>query len=128
MPFAAPNHSPMSMTNSEFARQLSEDLDAEDLYRVLEVFRGDLARLRQALRLAALDNDAAGLRRAAHGLAGAAGAVGAGALEEACRRAMLRPGLTAADCVEVWHDIDEHCEAVSVELHLYLRNLDGSAG
>ena len=77
------------MTEPSFAAQLAEDLGPEDLRHVLEVFGSDVARLLGVLREAAAADDAIGFRRAAHGLAGAAGAVGAGALEQECRRAMV---------------------------------------
>ncbi|MCC6718040.1 MAG: Hpt domain-containing protein [Acetobacteraceae bacterium] len=76
-----------------FAAQLAEDLSAEDLRLVLTVFRTDVQRLSGALGEAARAADPAGFRRAAHGLAGAAGAVGAGLLEQACRRVMAQGGL-----------------------------------
>ncbi len=77
-----------------FAAQLAEDLSPDDLLLVLGVFRADVERLTGTLRAAAAAADAAGFRRAAHGLAGAAGAVGAAGLERACRRGMAE-GTTA---------------------------------
>ena len=75
---------------SPFAIQLLHDLSREDARRVLAVFREDIFRLGEVLRVSARAGDQPGFRRAAHGLAGAAGAVGAEELEQACRLAMSR--------------------------------------
>lgn len=76
------------MSEYGFAAQLAADLSPDDLLLVLGVFRTDVVRLTGTLKQAAVADDEAGFRRAAHGLAGAAGAVGAAELEQACRRAM----------------------------------------
>ena len=83
------------MPEPSFAAQLAEDLSEEDLRHVLLVFGGDVARLTGVLRDAAAAGDAIGFRRAAHGLAGAAGAVGAMLLERQCRLAMASPEVGA---------------------------------
>jgi hypothetical protein len=77
------------MSDLGFAAQLAEDLSSDDLRMVLSVFRTDVERLTAMLADTARDGDEAGFRRAAHGLAGAAGAVGALPLERACREAMI---------------------------------------
>jgi len=77
--------------------QLAEDLSPEDLRSVLSVFVTDVRRLVGNLTATAAAEDVAGFQRVAHGLAGAAGAVGAGALEQACRAAMTRTDLARAD-------------------------------
>jgi len=89
------------MSDLGFAVQLAEDLSADDLRLVLTVFQTDVQRLTAALADAARADDAAAFRRAAHGLAGAAGAVGAARLEEACRRAMAGGGTLDAGLAEV---------------------------
>ena len=82
-----------TMPEPSFAAQLAEDLSEDDLRHVLLVFGGDVARLTGVLRDTAAAGDAIGFRRAAHGLAGAAGAVGAMLLERQCRLAMATPGV-----------------------------------
>lgn len=77
------------MSELGFAAQLAEDLSAEDLRLVLRVFGEDVRRLTGVLGAAAQAGDVVAFRRAAHGLAGAAGAVGAQRLEDACRTAMV---------------------------------------
>lgn len=72
----------------EFAAELARDLSQEDFVRVLSLFRQDVEQLTQAIGAAAAAADPQGLRRSAHGLAGAAGAVGAKDLEAACRTVM----------------------------------------
>jgi len=86
-----------TMPEPSFAAQLAEDLSEDDLRHVLLVFGGDVARLTGVLRDTATAGDAIGFRRAAHGLAGAAGAVGAMSLERQCRLAMASPGIDAPD-------------------------------
>jgi HPt (histidine-containing phosphotransfer) domain-containing protein len=73
---------------ARFAEQLAQDLSPADVRHVLAVFAADLARLTGSLAAMAALNEADAFRRAAHALAGAAGAVGASVLEEACRGAM----------------------------------------
>ena len=84
------------MTDSGFAAQLAEDLDPDDLRMVLGVFRQDVLRLTGVLDANAAAADVAGFRRTCHALAGAAGAVGASALEQACRQAMTNAALAPA--------------------------------
>lgn len=71
-----------------FAADLANDLSAVDYVRLLHLFRQDVTQLSEAISRAAAAADEAGFRRAAHGLAGAAGAVGAQELEAACRTVM----------------------------------------
>lgn len=82
-----------------FAHQLAQDLEPEDVRHVLRVFEADLTELRDILRAAAIAGDPVAYRRAAHQTAGAAGAVGATALEAAARLAMgnaVQPAAMAA--------------------------------
>ena len=85
----------VTMPDPSFAAQLAEDLSEDDLRHVLLVFGRDVTRLTGVLRDAVTAQDAIGFRRAAHGLAGAAGAVGAMKLERQCRLAMATPSLDA---------------------------------
>lgn len=85
----------MTMPEPSFAAQLAEDLPEDDLRHVLLVFGADVTRLTGVLRDAVTAHDAIGFRRAAHGLAGAAGAVGAMKLERQCRLTMATPALDA---------------------------------
>ena len=85
------------MTNSGFAAQLAQDLDPEDLRMVLGVFRQDVERLTGVLDANVTAGDVAAFQRTCHGLAGAAGAVGAAALEQACRIVMTSTDLRSAD-------------------------------
>jgi hypothetical protein len=85
------------MTRSGFAALLAQDLDPGDLQLVLGVFQQDVERLAGVLDGDVARGDAAGFRRTCHALAGAAGAVGAAALEQACRDLMSRSDLSPAD-------------------------------
>ncbi len=80
----------------QFALQLTRDLDPADLRHVLAVFETDLARLVGLLHDATEAPDAVKFCRVAHQLAGAAGAVGATALEDAARLAMDNDRVTPA--------------------------------
>ncbi len=82
------------MTDRGFAAQLVQDLEPDDVRMVLSVFSKDLERLTGMISAALAAGDTGAFRRAAHGLAGAAGAVGAAELERVCRKAMND---TAAD-------------------------------
>lgn len=89
------------MSDLGFAAQLAEDLSPEDLRLVLGVFRTDVQRLTGAMVAAIRAADVVAFRRAAHGLAGAAGAVGAVRLEQACRQAMAEAMPMAAALAEI---------------------------
>lgn len=71
-----------------FAAHLADELSPEDFIQVLTLVSGDVEQLVANLETAAGAGDAEACRVAAHGLAGAAGAVGASALEQVSRRAM----------------------------------------
>ncbi len=77
-----------SQDEQGFAVQLMADLTVEDVRHVLAVFQSDLQRLADLLAVNVQAGDAAGFRKAAHALAGAAGAMGAAELDAACRTAM----------------------------------------
>ena len=111
------------MSDLGFAVQLAEDLSPDDLRMVLAVFGTDVKRLTAALEEAAGAGDRVAFRRAAHGLAGAAGAVGAARLELACRRAMAD-----TDPLEVaMADIGLHAGRALDDLAAFLARLDGAA-
>lgn len=118
------------MNERSFAAQLAEDLGPDDVRLVLGVFQSDVARLTGVLALTAAAGDATGFRRAAHGLAGAAGAVGAGALEAACRRGMaIAAGQAQAPVPELdagLAEIRRMAEAALAELAAFVRDLDSS--
>jgi HPt (histidine-containing phosphotransfer) domain-containing protein len=103
-----------------FASQLAEDLPPEDVRLVLDVFHADVTRLSQVMRVAAAAGDVVNFRRVAHSLAGASGAVGATALEEACRLAMTRADIVPATSTE----INRLCADTLTELAAFVAALD----
>ncbi|WP_159996612.1 Hpt domain-containing protein [Roseomonas sp. 18066] len=82
----------MTALDPDITRQLAEDLPAEVFATVLRTFETDLARLAAQMRGAAEAGDLEGYHRGAHGLAGAAGAIGARRLESLARQAMKPAG------------------------------------
>ncbi len=125
-----------TMPEPSFAAQLAEDLSEDDLRHVLLVFGDDVARLTGVLRDAAAIGDAIGFRRAAHGLAGAAGAVGAMALERQCRLAMAAPGVDAhaegsdvdpAVLADAFVAIETLAQGAMQELARFVAGLDAQA-
>jgi HPt (histidine-containing phosphotransfer) domain-containing protein len=109
--------------DGDFA-QLAEDLEPEDLRRVLGVFEADVRRLVAAIVVAGGDGDVASFRRVAHGLAGAAGAVGARSLEGACRAQMTRNDLEVAALPAIALTIQHLADAARVELAAFVAGLD----
>ena len=89
----------MDLIDQDALRQLAVDLPPEDLQLVMQTFRADTERLNAAMDAAGQAGDAAAWRRAAHGLAGAAAAVGAIGVEGLARQAMahaaIEPGAAA---------------------------------
>jgi chemotaxis protein histidine kinase CheA len=73
---------------SGLAADLLADLPESDVRSILVLFGTDLDRLLPEVARAADTEDAEALRRACHAIAGAAGAVGASALEAAARDGM----------------------------------------
>ena len=108
------------MSDLGFAAQLAEDLSPDDLRLVLGVFRADVQRLTGAMAEALCGADFVAFRRAAHGLAGAAGAVGATRLEQASRRAMGDDMAMAASLA----DIDTLAAGALDDLVVFLAGLD----
>lgn len=115
------------MNERSFAAQLAEDLGPDDVRLVLSVFEADVARLTGALKAALDAGDPTAFRRAAHGLAGAAGAVGASALEQGCRAAMTAQASGTAEMTAAYRDIGAMADAALAELAVFVRGL-GSAG
>ncbi len=91
---------------------------------MLGVFVTDVKRLTGNLVAMAASEDVTAFQRVAHGLAGAAGAVGARQLEQACRAAMTRPGLAVADLKPTATAIGGMADTALAELALFVRNLD----
>lgn len=92
----------MSALDPSIAGQLAHDLPPEDFRRIVETFEQDLGRLAGELEQAGLAGNLIAYRRAAHGLAGAAAAVGAMLLERTARVAMdPRSGMTPAQMVPI---------------------------
>lgn len=108
------------MSDLGFAAQLAEDLTPDDLRLVLGVFRTDVQRLTGALATAIAAADIVAFRRAAHGLAGAAGAVGAVRLEQACRQAMA----DAVPMAQALSEIDALAAGALDDLAVFLAKLD----
>ncbi len=111
---------------ADFA-QLAEDLSPEDVRRVLSVFEGDVRRLVADMVAAGHTGDVALFRRVAHGLAGAAGAVGAKSLESACRAQMSRDDLDPASLPGIAARIQQLADAALVELAAFVAGLDGQS-
>lgn len=80
------------MSDLGFAAQLAEDLSLEDLQLVLGCSATTCSASAPRWHRPPGTGDDAAFRRAAHALAGAAGAVGAVALEQACRQGMAGTG------------------------------------
>jgi len=118
------SHDEASLTAHGFAAQLMEDLPPVDVRHVLDVFAADLERLYDAIYRQASASDIEGFRRNAHALAGAAGAVGAAALEAACRDAM-RPGLSGPqDLAAALDAIGHAASATEADLQAAVKLLD----
>jgi chemotaxis protein histidine kinase CheA len=109
-----------------FATQLREDLPAEDVRYVLLAFSTDLSRLSETIRDLARAGHGAALRRAAHALAGAAGAVGAENLSVICRAVMTDQTAGAARLAVHAAAIETAAAAAATALARVMRDL--SAG
>ena len=113
--------------HGDFA-QLAEDLSPDDVRSVLEVFVTDVRRLVASLDAAAVAGDVAGFKRIAHGLAGAAGAVGAKPLEQACRAVMGRADLSPTVLASLAGRIDALADMALDELAAFVASLGAPAG
>ncbi len=80
----------MSALDPEVAASLAAELPHDVFVSIVRTFETDLARLGREMVEAAKAADTEGYRRAAHGLAGAAGSIGALRLEALARQAMRR--------------------------------------
>ena len=78
----------MNALDPEVAASLAADLPRDIFVSIVRTFETDLARLVREMVEAARASDTTGYRRAAHALAGAAGAIGATRLEGFARQAM----------------------------------------
>ena len=81
---------------------------------VLAVFRQDVDRLTGMLDSNLAAGDIVAFRRTCHALAGAAGAVGAAALEQACRLGMMRAALGPAQLPALHGEI-RACSAAALD-------------
>lgn len=75
----------MSALDLSIAGSLARDLAPADFGRIVESFAADIDRLADEMEAGVRAGDWLAVRRAAHGLAGAAAAVGAATLEKAAR-------------------------------------------
>lgn len=108
---------------ADFA-QLAEDLSPEDVRRVLGVFEADVRRLVANLGAAAAAGDVDAFKRVAHGLAGAAGAVGTRSLEQACRVAMVSTDLTPVALPGIAGQVDQLAESALADLAEFVAGLE----
>jgi len=111
------------MVESGFAAELAQDLDAGDLRKVLGVFRQDVERLTGVLDTNAEAGESVAFRHTCHALAGAAGAVGAMALERACRLGMTRADLGPAQLAVLRDDIRALAAAALADMVEFLASL-----
>jgi len=86
----------VSAIDPDVAGQLAEELPRDVFVGIVRSFEQDLARLVRQMVDATRANDVEEYRRAAHGLAGAAGSIGAKTLEAMARQAMRRDDRTPA--------------------------------
>lgn len=108
----------MTAMDRDVLRQLAADLSADDLLLVLRTFEDDMQRLRAALAAAGAAGDAAAWRRAAHGMAGAAAAVGAVTVEQLARAAMAQASIDPATASRAMTAIGTAIDASLTELHV----------
>jgi HPt (histidine-containing phosphotransfer) domain-containing protein len=86
----------VSAIDPDVAGQLAEELPRDVFVSIVRSFEQDLARLVCQMVDAAQAENVDEYRRAAHGLAGAAGSIGAKALESLARQAMRSDDRTPA--------------------------------
>jgi len=109
----------------EVAGQLAEELPRDVFVGIVRSFEHDLARLVRQMVEAAKAGDAEEYRRAAHGLAGASGSIGAKGLEALARRAMDRDDRTPAQSAIL--RIGEEAKAALSELAALVAEREGPA-
>ncbi|HUE87751.1 MAG TPA: Hpt domain-containing protein [Vicinamibacterales bacterium] len=95
----------------ETLRQLNQDGEPDVLAEVLRLFLTDTPARLDAIGAAVASGDVLALQRAAHGLKGAAGAIGAWSLQAACRaleeigkRNSLESSIPASEAVRREYD------------------------
>ena len=86
----------VSAIDPDVAGQLAAELPRDVFVTIVRTFEQDLARLVRQMVDAARAGEVEEYRRAAHGLAGAAGSIGAKALEALARQAMRPDDRTPA--------------------------------
>ena len=86
----------MSAIDPDVAGQLAAELPRDVFVGIVRTFEQDLARLVRQMIDAVRSGDTEEYRRAAHSLAGAAGSIGAKALEALARQAMRPDDRTPA--------------------------------
>jgi HPt (histidine-containing phosphotransfer) domain-containing protein len=106
----------MSAIDIDVLTQLAADLPGDDLRLVLQTFESDVARLGAALAAAGQAGDAVAWRRTAHGMAGAAAAVGARTLEHLARQAMAQATIDPATASTALSSINAAIAATLDEL------------
>ncbi len=111
------------MVEPGFAAQLAQDLEPEDIRLVLGVFHQDVERLTGVLDGNAAAADVGDFRRTCHALAGAAGAVGAVALEQAARTAMTNGDLLPAQLPAIAAEIRTQAAAALADMAAFLAAL-----
>lgn len=104
----------MSALNPQTIQELAAELSPEIFTEILRTFRTDLGRLCAEMSAAAAAGQLEEYRRAAHGLAGAAGSVGARTVEALARRSMNRSGGDAV--LELLPDVEAAVRAALDEL------------
>jgi hypothetical protein len=106
-----------------FTAALAQDLDPADVRAVVAVFLRDVARLVAEVDDAVARGDADACYRGGHALAGAASAVGAGALESACRRMMAAATGDGVARVTAARKVDREAAAAIGEAERFLASL-----
>lgn len=104
----------VSAIDPDVAGQLAEELPRDVFVGIVRTFEQDLARLVRQMVDAARAGDVEEYRRAAHGLAGAAGSIGARSLEAMARQAMRPDDRTPAQRMII--GIGEEAKAALSEL------------
>jgi HPt (histidine-containing phosphotransfer) domain-containing protein len=89
----------VTVLDPAIAEQLAADLPRDVFLSIVQTFEVDLARLVREMVDAVGSTDPETYRRAAHGLAGAAGAIGARQLEALARLAMHQLSVPTAEQV-----------------------------
>lgn len=113
----------MATIDTEVLAQLAEDIPMADVRRIVSVFADDMQRLVPQMRTAAQAGDLAQWRRILHSIAGAAGAVGGAALEQAARQGMNWPDAQAAGAAAQATLVAHLADQTVVELGAHLAEI-----